>query len=159
MIYPAITLWQPWATLVAADAKPLEFRRWPAPKNIRGKRIAVHAGAKPVSKTEIRDLLLRLHSSYWRETGLRREVAIKILEAALLAPGSLPRGAILCLATLGEPIRDEVLTAQLGLPAINDSDRGEHTSWGWPLTDITPLQPYVPAKGAQGFWNWTESAP
>ena len=155
--YPTLTLWQPWATLVAGNAKPLEFRSWPAPKHLRGRRIGVHAGARPVRKEELRDLLLRLHSSYWRETGLKRDVAISILEPALLTPGILPRSAVLCLATLGEPIRDAELTAQMGLAAINDSDRVEHTNYGWPLTDIERLEPYVPARGAQGFWPWRRS--
>ena len=59
MIYPTITLWQPWATLVAAGAKPFEFRHWAAPKRLWRQRVAIHAGARAVSKTEIRELLLK----------------------------------------------------------------------------------------------------
>lgn len=44
---PALTIWQPWASLIVADAKPWEFRGWAAPKAYRGKRIAIHAGARP----------------------------------------------------------------------------------------------------------------
>lgn len=45
--YPTITLWQPWATLVAAGAKPFEFRAWPAPQRLWGRRVAGHTGTLP----------------------------------------------------------------------------------------------------------------
>lgn len=45
--YPTITLWQPWATLVAAGAKPFEFRAWPAPQRLWGRRVAGHTGTMP----------------------------------------------------------------------------------------------------------------
>ena len=114
----------------------------------------IHAGARPVRKDEVRDLLLRLHSSFWRETGLAREGSIKLLEPVLLAPGRLPLSSVLCTAILGEPIRDAALAAQLGTHAVNDSDRDQHSNWGWPLTDIERLEPFVPATGKQGFWDW-----
>jgi hypothetical protein len=157
--YPAITVWQPWAMLISGGAKPFEFRHWPAPKRLWGRRVAIHAGARPARQSEIRDLLLTLQSSYWRDAALDRDPAIKILERALLAPRSLPHRAVLCLATLGQPIRNNELSAALGVPCVHDSDRGEHTNWGWPLTDIEPLQPFVPATGAQGWWNWKRVAP
>jgi hypothetical protein len=150
----AITIWQPWATLIAEGCKPFEFRGWPAPKSLVGQRIAIHAGARKAPKDEVRDLLLRLHSSSWRETGLLREPSLAILEKALPALGSLPLSSVLCTAVLGQPIRGAVLAGRLGLPAVNDSDRDAHLNWGWPLTDIEKVQPFAPAKGSQGFWIW-----
>jgi len=158
--YPALTIWQPWATLIAVGAKPFEFRAWAAPRAMHGRRIAIHAGARATRKDEVRDLLLQLQSSHWRETGLNRDIAIATLEPVLSAPGSLPLRSILCLATLGTPIRGSELTAALGTGStINDSDRDQHTNWGWPLTDIDVLRPFVPATGAQGFWTWHGGAP
>lgn len=69
---PTLTVWQPWATLIAEGFKPYEFRGWPAPRSLIGKRIAIHAGARPVRKDEVRQLLLQLQSSFWRESGLDR---------------------------------------------------------------------------------------
>lgn len=43
----AITLWQPYASLVALGVKTIETRSWPAPKGLVGQRIAIHAAAKP----------------------------------------------------------------------------------------------------------------
>ena len=152
--YPTITLWQPWATLVAYDCKPFEFRSWAAPRGLIGRRVAVHASVRKPSMVEVRALLVKLHSAAWRETGLRRDLAIQVLEALKADLSDMPRGAVMCLATLGQPIRNNELAAALGLEHVNDSNRGEHSNWGWPLTDVQRLEPSVPAKGSQGWWTW-----
>lgn len=156
---PAITLWQPWATLVSAAAKPFEFRSWPPPRRLWGKRVAIHASARPVRRDELKELLLRLHGGSARETGLILEPAFAVLERALAAPGTLPRASVLCLATLGKSILDGALAATLRLDRVNDSDRSEHSNWGWPLSEIEPLKPFVPARGAQGWWTWRGGPP
>lgn len=152
---PAITIWQPWATLICEGLKPFEFRAWPAPRNVRGKRIAIHAGARPAKRTEINDLVYRLGREDWRFTGLVDPArALDLLERAFNAPRALPLSSVVCTAILGEPIRNADLAAKMGIPWANDSDRDEHSNWGWPLTSIERLEPFVPARGAQGFWTW-----
>ena len=39
-------------------------------------------------------------------------------------------------------------------------DFGDYSDgrWAWLLTDIKPLAPPVPARGAQGFWEWGAAA-
>lgn len=49
----ALTVWQPWATLIAIGAKPFEFRGWAAPKAYQGQRIAIHAGSRRPSVREM----------------------------------------------------------------------------------------------------------
>jgi hypothetical protein len=120
-----------------------------------GERVAIHAGARPVRKAEIEDLLAKLLSSHWRETGLDRDGALPILTEARRFPKAMPLSSVLCLATLGQPIRDAELAVRLGLPHLNDSDRDEHSNWGWPLTGIERLEPFAPARGYQGWWTWT----
>jgi hypothetical protein len=152
--YPAITLWQPWASLIAGGAKPYEFRSWPAPQRLVGRRVAVHAGVRRMPICEVRELRCRCERGD-RSTGLRNELALQMLDLMMQEPECVPYGSVLCLATLGRPIRDADLAAKLGLPSVNDSDRDEHSNWGWPLTDIEILRPFVPARGAQGWWRWT----
>lgn len=43
---PALTLWQPWASLVALDIKTIETRSWRAPEKLIGERIAIHAAKR-----------------------------------------------------------------------------------------------------------------
>jgi len=149
---PALTLWQPWASLIAAGCKPFEFRRWEAPRWVHGKRIAIHAGARKVKREEVQELLVRLQTDGGFGTGLTVGPAIALLDRALSAPGMLPLSAVVCTAVLGRPVRAAELVA------AGDSDRVDHHVWGWPLTDVRVLAPYVPARGAQGFWIWTPPA-
>jgi hypothetical protein len=152
----AITIWQPWASLIAAGAKPFEFRSWPAPRRLWGQRIAIHAGARPIRRAEIAELLAKLEADRSAETGLLMPAALTLLERVWQAPKSLPLSSVVCTAILGQPIRDAQLSRVLGLRVpINDSDRDEHSNWGWPLSDIQPVEPFAPARGAQGWWTWT----
>lgn len=149
---PAITVWQPWASLIAIGFKPYEFRGWAAPRAYRGRRIAIHAGARPVRKAELADLIMRLRGPEPWLTCLKPE-ALPFLERAYSNPASLPLSAIVATAVLGDPRRDAELIQEFGSPCL-DSTREEHRNWAWPLTDIQEMQPPVPAKGAQGFWEW-----
>ena len=152
--YPTLTIWQPWASLIAAGAKPYEWRGWEAPRRLIGKRIAIHAGARKVQKGEIADLCCGLETYGGALTSLNVQIALPLLERWLVAPGMLPLSSVLCTAILGKPITAAAYAEAHGIrPA--DSDRVDHTKWGWPLTDIEVLEPFVPAKGMQGIWTWT----
>jgi hypothetical protein len=154
---PALTIWQPWASLIIIGAKPWEFRGWHAPKAHIGKRIGIHAGARPVKKAEVRALLAKLASPNAWETCLVPELAVPLLERAYRDPAILPLSSMLGTATLGTPISGTTAAERFGGP-VNDSARNEHANWGWPLTEIQPFEPFVPARGAQGLWPWEEAA-
>lgn len=42
----AVTLWEPWASLVALGVKTIETRSWPAPKATIGERLLIHAAKR-----------------------------------------------------------------------------------------------------------------
>jgi hypothetical protein len=156
---PALTLWQPWASLIAAGAKPYEWRGWKAPAGMVGRRIAIHAGARKVRHGEVAGLVYSLEKSLadqqlaW-STSLIPAIAYPLLQRWLIDPGGLPLSSVLCTAILGTPITAAAYAAAHGVPPA-DSDRINHTMWGWPLTDVEVLEPFIPARGAQGFWTWT----
>jgi hypothetical protein len=152
-VIKAITIWQPWASLIAIGAKPYEFRSWAAPASLHGRRIAIHAGARPVRRDEVSELLIRLHGDEAWTTCLKPELAIPLLERIRTSPGCVARSAVVCTAILRQPKRGFDIVGEFG-GQLNDSDRAEHCNWAWPLTDIQPVVPAVDVKGAQGFWNW-----
>jgi hypothetical protein len=154
----ALTVWQPWASLIAAGAKPYEWRGWAAPRRVVGQRIAIHAGVRAPLKREIGALCYDLDTHGAALTSLNVAIALPLLERWLAAPGMLPLSSVLCTAIMGEPITAAAYAREHGVRAA-DSDRIDHTKWGWPLTDIEVLEPFIPAKGAQGFWNWNASCP
>lgn len=146
---PALTIWQPWATLIVAGAKPYEFRGYAAPRAVRGRRIAIHAGKRKPVMAEIRALRIKLRGE--NETGLIADIALPLLERWSQDPGSLPLSSVVGTAVLGEPINASKIP-EYAAAFVNDSDRAEHANYGWPLSDIRALTPPVPMRGAQGFW-------
>jgi hypothetical protein len=182
----AITLWQPWASLVAIGAKPYEFRSWRPPSWVIGERVGIHAAARPVQRIEIVDLVRRLETGDpKRNPCLHPELALPFLRRVLAGlpdrrkakgirddidvawldaePYACPTSAVLCTAILGPPRRGDLCAAEFGrvnslhVPAI----AGSAFNWGWPLRQIRPLVPPESARGLQGFWTWKidESAP
>ena len=47
----ALTIRQPWASLIAHGVKHIETRTRPAPKAMIGQHFAIHAGARPYGTT------------------------------------------------------------------------------------------------------------
>lgn len=161
----ALTIWQPWASLIMAGAKPYEFRGWRAPRSLIGQRIVIHASARKIDREEAMDLyhLIAFRDSSDEssraaaETCLIADKAQPILFRAWMPDnGGLPLAAGLGTAILGEPRIGTEIAEEFGVPRANDSDRDEHANWGWPLTDIEVWDEPIPMKGRQGFWNWPE---
>jgi hypothetical protein len=154
----ALTVWAPWSTLIIEGWKPYEFRKWDYRSrrpDLIGKRIAIHAGARPARRDEIADLLDRMH----RKHSIINEAAAPFLERWHLAPGMLPLSAVLGTAILGEPRRAHILfSREQSAAAEADSMRIDHHMWAWPLTAIERFDLPLPARGAQGFWRWAADA-
>lgn len=155
MIMRAVTVWQPWASLIMVGAKPWEFRgrSFLAYANHPqiGERIVIHAGARPVKPAEVDDLLHRLGRKN-DHTGLIEAPARQLLERVRAAYKCrlLPLGAALGTAVIGEP---KLSPDIFGIP-VADSDRGNF-NYGWPMSDLRPFKAPIPMKGSQGFFNVT----
>jgi hypothetical protein len=152
-VIPAVTIWQPWATLIIGGWKPWEFRRIGNPISFCGKRIAIHAGMRKVRPAEISDLIMRMKKEPPWSTGLAPE-ALPHLERWHTSPGMLPLGAVIGTAIMERAIRADKALSQKGLAVGNDSDRDDHFNWAWPMLDPMPLEPIYPCSGKQGWWSW-----
>lgn len=157
----ALTIWQPWASLIVIGAKPYEFRSWKPPQWLIGQRIAIHAAARKVMPGEVADLAQRLElhrqgrGDLVPHPCLRPATTRPFLE--LLQRGhQLPRSAILATAMVGEPKRGDEIAQEFGQPVLED-ETPEGFNWGWPLTDVRPLTPPYPTPGQQGLWDWKPS--
>ena len=79
----ALTIYQPWATLIMIGAKPYEFRRWDYRTRawaLEGSRIVIHASARPIRSAEIEDIIGRMND---RISSLHAEIALPLLQKAL----------------------------------------------------------------------------
>jgi hypothetical protein len=135
-----LPLWQPWASLVAIEAKRIETRHWRAPARLIGQRIAIHA------------------------TKTKRELGICTLEPFLtrLAAGGierledLPLGAIVCTAVLD---RCSPMTWEsIGVLIARDPDEHafghyEPGRFAWVLRGVERLAVPVPFVGRQGIFD------
>lgn len=150
----ALTIWQPWASLIIAGAKPYEFRSWLAPRSIVEKRIVIHAGSRAMRQDEVDDLIARLRDPAlaW-STALVPDIALPFL-LANYRPDALPLGAGLGTALVGVAREGAHIAAEMGGNHTNDSDRDLHSNFGWPLSDIEAWPEPIMMRGAQGLWNW-----
>ncbi|MGE0493239.1 MAG: ASCH domain-containing protein [Vulcanimicrobiota bacterium] len=126
----AITLYQPWATLVALGVKTIETRSWYT--GYRGP-IAIHAG-----KSNEHVYLARYHDPFRQA----------LLAADPEKPFDFPLGAVVATATL----YDVLATEDVREDPFGDFRPGR---FAWMLRDIIRLEPPVAARGHQRLWDWT----
>ena len=164
----AISLWQPWASLIAAGAKTIETRSWAPPKAIIGQRIAIHAAKrKPTSDDlEVLQNLDKMPVGFMRHPqfgsimpdGRGRMALGQVLATAVLADAwQVSNDSTPTIYDDGYPMvyqaRDIFDNADKCAKADPYGDFGVGR-WLWFLEDIQKLDPPVPEKGHQGFWNW-----
>lgn len=136
----AITLWQPWASLIALGLKQYETRSWAT--NYRGP-LVIHASKK--NDAEIRD--------YCQQPDIKAG-----LQAHNLNSYDLPYGAALCVCTLVDCIPTERAIRSISLQesAFGDYSRGR---FAWKLGNVQAFYEFIPCRGAQGLWEWTIPLP
>lgn len=141
----ALTLWQPWAGLIALGLKTIETRGWKhLPITIIGEPLAIHASLKwRDRKAELLNEARGILHSYGLGELERR------LSDEALAP-CVAFGAIVCTAVLS--------AAWNGYGGKNTNQAALCDTDGrvcLALRDIARLDPPIPWKGKQGFF-WVE---
>lgn len=136
----ALSIRQPWASLILKAHKDIENRCWPT--KVRG-RILIHA-AKGMTRAEHEDAL---------------EFAV---DAIRDDPRNVGAGRTVTLRELGFAFDDLQRGGIIGSAEIVDCVRKSDSPWfvgefGFVLRDPQPL-PFVPWKGQLGFFDVPESA-
>ena len=134
----ALTLHQPWASLIADGRKAIETRSWPPPRGLIGDRIAIHAG---------------------------KRVDVPLSEKWF--PGdTVPLGAIICTARIDDFAHVEKRGAQWQTLAWwygrREFDRVPIDEFGdfslgrflWKLAAVQAVSPVVHVSGRQRLWDW-----
>jgi hypothetical protein len=146
-----LSLWQPYATLIAIGAKKIETRSWGT--TFRGP-LAIHA--TKTFPSEVRALCYQPPF----EAALAR-AGIDCL-GVCDTEGLVPFGAIVAVANLhhvgkiGRRADDAVIVRGRALPIEGDELAfGDYTPGrrGWVLTNVGALKVPVPCKGARGLWD------
>lgn len=161
-VMKAITLWQPWASLIACGAKKFETRSWAT--RHRG-LIAIHAGKQEWHLTLFqgrRDIQEAIIFAFGGTPNHERGSAVG-------GNFNLPRGAIIATAELVGCYK--VMQADSGTPYVvkdgmryfigeNEQLFGDWTPgrYAWELVNVQMLPEPISAKGKQGLWNWERVA-
>lgn len=157
----AITLHQPYASLIACGAKRIETRNWPAPPAAIGQPIAIHAGKSTDDLWLADEWPFFCYLDGFR-TGVRAVPPME-REWSPIAD-QLPRGVVLCTAILDrcKPITVEG-AAKLkrerpdGHPdehAFGNYNLDDGPRFAWVLRDVESLPEPIPARGLQKVWQW-----
>ena len=130
----AITLWQPWASLIAFGLKTYETRTWST--KYRGP-LAIHAAKREAIKYEALDWTFSVRTTVLANLG---------------QPEYLPRGAVICIVDLVDCRPTDVVRPELVNmdPYFGDYLPGR---FAWKLANVRRVGPFT-ARGAQGFWEW-----
>lgn len=153
----ALTVYQPWASLIAIGVKQYEFRSKAPPRTAISERVAIHAGKRPGRPAELR-LLRRTLSTpeSAKAAGLRDRLAgLRLIERIIAGEVEAPLGVFVCTAIVGRPLSVREYGPMLGI-MLNDSDRDEHFNVAIPLSEVRPAPP-VPARGFQSWWTVPDS--
>ena len=138
-----ITLYQPWASLIALCVKGIETRSWYT--DYRG-LLGIHAGKRLVPFNEV--------SRNWRH-----EIKDYVLNRIIKAYGSyknLPTGAIVAATTLFDVAPVEKELPFLGGVEISCGDYSPGR-FAWKLHDTWELDNPIQVTGHQRLWNYTIS--
>lgn len=131
----ALSLWQPWASLIALGAKRIETRGWQT--SYRGP-MAIHAAQRVERAVCFDDPFLECLSV-----------------GGFARPEELPQGMFVAIAELVEIVPTEAIRESL-------SDREWHFGnyeagrFAWKLEQVQPLHAW-PGRGRQGLWKLDEA--
>lgn len=139
----ALTVWQPYASLLALEEKEFETRGWAT--KYRGP-LAIHAAAKKWEPWK--DDVFQFEKEYTQTIKgfLQTQIASKEIEERIL-----PYGAVIALAELVDVVPAAKAEISDKERYLGDWSRGR---FGWRMKIVANLihEP-VKYKGAQGLWN------
>lgn len=150
----ALTLWQPWASLVALEQKRIETRGWAT--RYRGE-LAIHSAARLPPKwlgasrhqPEFRDALADIFNCR-RDCDGRSGYHV---DDAIL---ELPYGKVLCTVRLSDIVETGGMDTEPSIIGERERLFGNYEPgrYAWYLDMIGMFVPPIPAKGNRMLWNW-----
>lgn len=148
----ALTLTQPWATLVAIGAKRIETRSWPT--NFRG-QLAIHAAKGfPGSAKDLCTSRVFCRALGWPEAP--NPLTQEWLDDNARRMRALPLGSVVATATMARCVETELIRGYVQPFTDQEEAFGNYDPgrFGFLLENVIQLAAPIPAKGALGLWEW-----
>lgn len=122
----AISIKQPWTSLIAHGIKDIENRTWKCPKKYIGQRVLIHA-----SKVRAKDYFIP------------KRLFINSKVCSILESNELPKGAIIGSVVITDCVQNH--------PSV----WAEMGCWNWVLKDAILFdKPILNVKGKLSFWEY-----
>lgn len=132
--FPAITIYQPWASLIAYSFKEFETRHWLPPTKYIGQLIAIHAGKQWGDREQ------RWHKAYMQMFPEIGDLPV-------------PLGCVVAMCRLVEVVPSELLVGTVN-PREKAMGNFEPGRYGWRLEVVKRAEPPIKTAGKQGIWLW-----
>ena len=173
----AISLWQPWASLIACGAKPFETRHWAPPRELIGQRIAIHAAKKidKGAKAFAEDLMYGQHDPGGFDLADKLAASMKGIPDELMGlfgMAALPIGCVVCTAVLDAAFQLGDKATGAAHPAatvvrrivsrpmpecftVRYDDFGDYAPgrWAWLFRDVKVIKPTEVTVGRQKVFD------
>lgn len=156
-----ITLWQPWASLIALNLKHYETRSWPT--NYEGP-ILIHAAKRPFIHPTSGKVLCHASDQAWlRALEIAYETGLHNDQTKMPFAHQLPLGAVVAIANLDdcrEMLSHPASAPIVSRPTIPISQQSEleravgdwHPGrYAWELSNVQRLVEPIPWRGGQGL--------
>lgn len=122
-----LTLWQPYATLIARGYKPCEYRTWRPDESMLPFTCAIHAAKRPMDMQPEFDV-----GAVMASFGFHDESDDFALVERVTAEAEATRGQIVCV------VEFHAFRSYMG-------------DWAWELRDVRRLVTPIPFRGGQGL--------
>lgn len=142
---PALSVWQPWASLLAHGIKQYETRSWAPSVAYLGRTFAICAAKVSTG--------LDHYAGEVDGPDHPRTVALRRLFGHGINLSNLPFGAVVGIGTLVEAIRMPPLESEE--PGAMERALGDWTlgRWAWRFSDMKALPEPIEVKGKQGIFR------
>jgi hypothetical protein len=142
----ALTIIQPWASLLAWGEKQYETRHWKPASMVKGELLAIHSGRKFGNEER----------EFCRQPLFR--AALERHGASYITSETLPLGAVLAIAQLVAVWRTEDIVRSLS-PQERAFGNYQPKRFAWEVKILHVFETPIPAAGEQSLWEWTLPVP
>lgn len=156
----AITIKQPWASLIVEGTKDVENRSWKCPEKYIGQRVLIHAGMTNVRKDWMYKQPIR---KYWEDLASLAGISNNEMRDAMCKTYPQILGAIIgsvqivdCVINHKSIWAEKTIDCNSGCPDIEKCPIGEcpHKIYNWVLENPTKFDTPIPCKGKLRFWEY-----
>jgi activating signal cointegrator 1 len=143
----AVTLYEPWAALVAAGWKEVETRSWYT--SYRGP-LAIHSSVHPPDKMDISRFTFLLGGWGFEMPEFHQGCVVAVC------------WLVACISTelvgINSPKLKPPFSPRRGWTVELQMGNYDHGRWAWVLRDVQRLETPVRVRGKRNLWDWTPPA-